>query len=70
VAKTPLGAVYTGNFLAAAFPSINRIGQTQLRLRFQLDDNDNNVADYLAFYSSNTTTAAFRPTLQILYYVP
>ena len=70
VANTPVGAVYTGNLLPTAFPFVNRTGLTQLRLRFQLDDNNNHVADYLAFYSGNVTIAAFKPVLQIIYYVP
>jgi hypothetical protein len=70
VPNTPVGAVYTGTFLKAAFPSINRTGPTQLRLRFQLDDNNNSTADYVAFYSADAATAASRPVLQVLYYVP
>jgi len=70
IANTPAGAIYTGSFSTEAFPAFNRTGLTQLRLRFQLDDDDDRVADYLAFYSSNVATKAFRPALQILYYVP
>jgi hypothetical protein len=70
VANTPVGAIYTGSFSAEAFPAFNSTGLTQLRLRFQLDDDDDNVADYLAFYSGNVATEAFRPVLQITYYIP
>lgn len=45
-------------------------GLTQIRLRFQIDDNDNSIANYVSFYSGNTTTAADRPQLVITYYVP
>lgn len=43
-------------------------GLTQIRLRFQLDDN-NNVANYLSLYSGNAG-AASRPQLSIEYYIP
>jgi hypothetical protein len=44
-------------------------GLTQIRLRFQLDDNNNAVADYLSLYSGNAA-AARRPRLLIEYQVP
>jgi hypothetical protein len=42
---------------------------TQLRLRFQLDDNNNSIANYLKLYSGNAP-AVSRPQLIIEYYVP
>ncbi len=44
-------------------------GQTQMRLRFKLDDNNNTVANILKLYSGNAG-AANRPQLVIEYYVP
>ena len=44
-------------------------GLTQLRLRFKLDDNNNRIADYLSFFSGNSTSAN-QPVLLIQYYVP
>jgi hypothetical protein len=44
-------------------------GITQFRLRFQLDDDNDAVADFLRFYSGNSI-AANRPVLVIEYYVP
>jgi predicted outer membrane repeat protein len=44
-------------------------GLTQIRLRFQLDDNNNTIANYLNLYSGNAP-AASRPQLIIQYYVP
>jgi glucose/arabinose dehydrogenase len=70
VANTPAGAVYTGTFSPAALSAFNRTGLTQLRLRFQLDDNNNSIADYLAFYSADASNAALKPTLEITYFVP
>jgi CSLREA domain-containing protein len=52
------------------YPYINRTGITQLRLRFQTDDDNDAVADFLRFYSGNATIAANRPVLVIEYYVP
>jgi hypothetical protein len=42
---------------------------TQIRLRFKLDDNNNNVANFLSLYSGNAG-AANRPQLIVEYYVP
>jgi hypothetical protein len=44
-------------------------GLTQVRLRFQLDDNDNAVANYLSLYSGDAP-AGSQPRLIIEYYVP
>jgi hypothetical protein len=43
---------------------------TQLRLGFLVDDNNNSVADYLAFYSGDATNAAYKPVLLVTYYIP
>jgi len=56
--------LYTG-----AYPYINVKGRTQLRLRFLLDDNNDNVADILKLYSGNAILAN-RPQLIVEYYVP
>jgi hypothetical protein len=47
----------------------NKTGNTQLRLRFSLDDNNNNVANFLRLYSGNATVTDC-PQLVIQYYVP
>jgi hypothetical protein len=44
-------------------------GVTQLRLRFELDDNNNAIANYLKLYSGEAPEAS-RPQLIIEYYVP
>jgi hypothetical protein len=54
---------------AKAVPFINKVGSTQFRLYFGLDDNNNNIANYLAFYSGNVAPAN-RPQLVITYSVP
>jgi len=53
----------------AAHPYINKKGRTQLRLRFRLDDNDDNIADILKLYSGNAILAN-RPKLIVGYYIP
>jgi predicted outer membrane repeat protein len=44
-------------------------GLTQIRLRFTLDDNNNNAANFLKLFSGNAP-AANRPQLIVEYYVP
>ena len=59
--------------LTTARAYINKLatlnGLTQIRLRFQLDDNSNAVANFLSLYSGNAG-AASRPQLIVEYYVP
>jgi Leucine-rich repeat (LRR) protein len=43
-------------------------GVTQIRLRFKLDDNNDNVANYLNLYSGDATDPANHPSLYIVYY--
>ena len=68
-AKTAVSGWYRATLKSAVFPLVNRVGSTQFRLRFTVDDNDDRAADYLAFYTGNST-AANRPDLIITYYVP
>ncbi len=37
---TPVNSWHTARFNLASLPKLNRVGDTQLRLRFNLDDND------------------------------
>jgi hypothetical protein len=53
-----------------ALQYINVTGQTQFRLRFQIDDNDDLGADTIKFYSGDTTALDYRPVLLVDYYVP
>jgi hypothetical protein len=69
IANTPqAGGWYAAALQATAYPFVNRTGATQLRLRFQLDDDNDAVADFLRFYSGNAG-AANRPVLVVEYYV-
>jgi hypothetical protein len=69
----PSGTLYTITLPSKAFPYINKLstggGLTQLRLRFKLDDNNNALANYIAFYSGNAASAK-RPVLTITFHVP
>ena len=58
---------YTATFDATAFSSINLTGTTQFRLRFALDDDDDNEQDYVKFYSGDAGIAD-QPVLTIEYY--
>lgn len=60
---------YTVNLGDTNLAFINKVGVTQFRLRFALDDNDDMGNDYLKFFSGNSTDAN-RPALIITYYLP
>jgi serine protease AprX len=64
---TANGSASTGNLSAAGLAAINKIGVTQLRLGFTLDDNDDLGYDYIGFYAGENATAANRPQLTITY---
>jgi len=59
--------------LTSAKARINQLatlsGLTQIRLRFNLDDNNNTIANYLKIYSGDAGLAT-RPKLIIQYFVP
>ncbi|HEY5902253.1 MAG TPA: choice-of-anchor Q domain-containing protein [Anaerolineales bacterium] len=71
IKNTPdAGGWHSAGLAALRFPSINRSGLTQIRLRFKLDDDNDAVADYLKFYSGNAGVLSVRPRLVITYYLP
>ncbi len=57
----------TGNLNAAGLAAINKVGVTQFRVYFNLDDNDDTGNDYLGYYSGDNGTAANRPQLVVTY---
>ena len=67
---TPNGNWYLTPLNSTANPLVNLRGITQIRLAFQIDDNDNSINDYLAFFSGNTEVFSDRPHLVIKYYLP
>jgi predicted outer membrane repeat protein len=66
----PVDSWYSAVLFATGYPYINLTGTTQFRLRFATDDNNDNTADYMKFYSGDCATAADRPSLVIEYYIP
>jgi hypothetical protein len=66
---TPSASWYSTNLVNTAFTKINKTGFTQFRIYFSKDDNNDLTADYLNFFSGNST-AANRPTLIIYFYMP
>jgi hypothetical protein len=67
------GGWYTLNLPIVAKSYINRLetgdGLTQIRLRFDLDDNNNAAANFLSIFSGDAP-AGSRPQLIVEYYVP
>jgi hypothetical protein len=59
------GTWSTGNLNAAGLAAVNKTGTTQLRVSFNLDDNDDTGNDYLGYYSGEYATAANRPQLVV-----
>ena len=70
IPNTPSGNWFLTTLNSAANPFVNLRGITQIRLAFQLDDNDNLADDYLAFYSGNSDSYSDRPHLVVRYYLP
>ena len=48
---------------------VNVTGKTQYRIRYENDDDNDGVADYMSYASGNHANAAYRPTLTIKYYI-
>jgi len=61
------GTWSTGSLNAAGLAALNKTGTTQLRVYFNLDDNDDTNNDYLGYYSGENGTAANRPQLVVTY---
>ncbi len=56
-----------GTLNAAGLAAISKTGTTQIRVRFNLDDNDDGGNDYIGYYSGESSTAANRPQLVVTY---
>jgi hypothetical protein len=54
----------------AAYPFVILTGSTQLRLRFQSDDDNDSTADFIRFHSGNAAVTANQPVLVIEYCLP
>jgi len=70
IQNNSVGGWYWAMLNPSAFSAIDKTGITQIRLAFQVDDNDNTGNNYLAFYSGDFVEQRDRPHLLIEYYVP
>jgi hypothetical protein len=61
------GSWSEGSLNAAGLAAISKTGTTQLRVYFNLDDNDDGGNDYIGYYSGDNSTAANRPQLVVSY---
>jgi len=61
---------FTSVLAKTAYPFVNASGVTQFRLRFAKDDNNDHVANFLQFYSADSTDMSDYPLLEVKYYVP
>jgi len=57
----------TGSLNAAGLAAVNKTGTTQLRVYFNLDDNNDSGNDYIGYYSGESSTSANRPQLVVTY---
>jgi len=64
-----LGSVATTLLSGNNLRFINKYGVTQFRVRFSRDDNDDRSADYVKFFSGDSSDSN-RPQLIVTYYVP
>ena len=69
IQNNPVSGWYWTLLDSRAFPYINLTDVTQLRLGFQLDDNDDMGNDYTRFYSGDYDAQKDRPHLLIEYYL-
>lgn len=70
IINNPVGGWYWATLDGASLPFIHPTGITQLRLGFELDDDNDRREDYLSFFSGNFATDSARPQLKINYYLP
>jgi hypothetical protein len=57
-----------GNLNASGLAAIDKTAVTQLRVYFNLDDNNNAAADFVGFFSGDNASASQRPQLVVTYY--
>ena len=70
ISATRVNGWHTRAWTSGILAYINKVGVTQLRLRFATDDNNDGGADYVRFYSGDDATVSSRPMLIVEYYVP
>jgi len=62
--------IYRAPLKDNAFPYVNLSGNTQFRLRFGIDDDNDYTADYIKIFCGDMGVAYNRPNLRVWYYVP
>jgi hypothetical protein len=62
--------IYRATLKDTAFQYINLSGITQFRLRFAIDDDNDNTADYLKIFCGDMGVPFNRPVLRVWYFVP
>jgi hypothetical protein len=67
IQNNPVGDWYSVVLDSSSYQVINLRGITQLRLMFQLDDDDDQTADYLTFFSGDAPNVSDRPRLLVTY---
>ncbi len=70
ISNTPDGSWYSTTLDQSALTYINKLSATQFRLRFQIANDNNHMADTIKFYSGDDPGRSNRPTLVIEYYLP
>ena len=70
ILNAPVDNWFSAAMDKTALQYINVTGSTQFRLKFQIDDNDDQGADTIKFYSGDSAILDYRPVLQVEYYVP
>jgi len=70
ITNNPVNNWYSNFLNTRSLAFIGKTKDTQFRLRFRIDDDNDGVADFIKFFSGNHATANVRPTLIIEYFVP
>jgi predicted outer membrane repeat protein len=66
----PVNNWYSALLNSAGRLYLNLTGTTEFRLAFSTDDNNDNGADYVKFFSGNHATTSVQPLLVVEYYLP
>jgi hypothetical protein len=60
--------IYRANLKSDALQFLNSAGITQFRLRFGIDDDNDNTADYIKIFCGDMPVPFNRPVLRVWYY--
>jgi hypothetical protein len=70
LSSTPVDGWHIASLAGGALSQVNLTGRTQARLAFTLEDDNDTLADTVAFHSGNARSASNRPALTVQYYIP